>query len=73
MNNPMFPAFGGGLPGPMGNMAQLLQQFNQFRQNFSGNAQAEVMRMVQSGQISQQQLDQVQSMARQIYNMIGGR
>lgn len=74
MSNPMFPAFGGGnLPGPMGNMAQLLQQFNQFRQNFHGNAQAEVMRLVQSGQISQQQLDQVQGMARQIYNMIGGR
>lgn len=70
MNN-LIP--GGNIPGPAGNMMQLLQQFNQFRQGFKGNAQAEVMRMVQSGQISQQQLDQVQTLARQIYSMIGGR
>ncbi len=63
MSNPIFNAMG--MQGPMGNMAQLAQQFQQFKQNFKGNPQAEVMRMLQSGQITQQQLNQAQQMAQQ--------
>lgn len=64
MANPLFQALGGGrLPGPMGNFQQLMQQFQQFRQSFQGDPKAEVEKLVQSGKISQQQLNQLQQAA----------
>ncbi len=45
------------------NPMQLLQQFNQFRQNFQGDPKAEVEKLLQSGQLNQQQLNQLQQMA----------
>lgn len=66
MANPLFDALGGNkMPGPMGNFQQMMQQFQQFKANFQGDPQQEVQRMIQSGQLSQQQLDQVQNVARQ--------
>ena len=59
MANPLFNALGGNkMPGPMGNFQQMMQQFQQFKANFQGDPQQEVQRMIQSGQLSQQQLDQ---------------
>lgn len=64
MANPLFQALGGGrLPGPMGNFQQMMQQFQQFRQSFQGDPKAEVEKLVQSGKISQQQLNQLQQAA----------
>mgnify|MGYP006902867168 CR=1 FL=1 len=64
MANPLFQALGGGrLPGQLGNFQQLMQQFQQFRQSFQGDPKAEVEKLVQSGKISQQQLDQLQQAA----------
>lgn len=64
MANPLFQALGGGkLPGPMGNFQQMMQQFQQFRQSFRGDPKAEVEKLVQSGKISQQQLNQLQQAA----------
>ena len=64
MANPLFQALGGGkLPGPMGNFQQMMQQFQQFRQSFQGDPKAEVEKLVQSGKISQQQLNQLQHAA----------
>lgn len=66
MANPLFNALGGNkMTGPMGNFQQMMQQFQQFKANFQGDPQQEVQRMIQSGQLSQQQLDQVQNVARQ--------
>lgn len=69
MSNPLFNALGGTqqpqLPPMLGNFQQLVQKFNQFRASYQGNPQQEVQRMLQSGQITQQQLDQVQGLARQ--------
>ena len=66
MANPLFNSLGGNkMPGPMGNFQQMMQQFQQFKANFQGDPQQEVQRMIQSGQLSQQQLDQVQNVARQ--------
>lgn len=36
MSNPFMAALGGG-QGPMGNFAQMVQQFNQFKSNFKGD------------------------------------
>lgn len=64
MANPLFQALGGGkLPGPMGNFQQMMQQFRQFQQSFQCDPKAEVEKLVQSGKISQQQLNQLQQAA----------
>ena len=69
MSNPLFNALGGGVPQGNGPM-QMIQQFMQFKQNFKGDPKAEVEKMLQSGRISQQQLNQVQQMAGQFQNML---
>lgn len=71
MSNPLFNALGGGAlqgNGPM----QIIQQFMQFKQNFKGDPREEVQKMLQSGRISQQQLNQVQQMAGQFQHMLKG-
>lgn len=70
--NPLFNALGGGqMPGPMGNFQNMVQQFRQFQQSFRGDPKAEVEKLVQSGRISQQQLNQLQQMAGQFQQLIG--
>lgn len=69
-NNPFFNALGGGqMPGPMGGFPKLLQQFKQFKANFKGDPKAEVEKMLQSGRLSQQQLNQIQAMANQFQGL----
>ena len=48
----------------------MIQQFMQFKQNFKGDPKAEVEKMLQSGRISQQQLNQVQQMAGQFQSLL---
>lgn len=54
----------------MPNFAQMLQQFYQFRSSFQGDPKQEVMRLVQSGRMTQQQLNQLQAMAQQFQSLI---
>lgn len=69
-NNPFFNALNGGqMPAPMGGFPQLLQQFKQFKANFKGDPKAEVEKMLQSGKISQDQLNKIQSMANQFQGL----
>ena len=71
MSNPLFNALGGGMP--QGNSPmQMMQQFMQFKQNFKGDPKEEVQKMLQSGRISQQQLNQVQQMAGQFQHILKG-
>lgn len=71
MANPFFKAMGGGLmPGPMGQFQRLMQQFNQFRATFQGDPKAEVEKLLQSGKMSQQQLNQLQAMAKQFESFL---
>ena len=52
MPNPLFSMLGGNMPsmsGPMGNFAQMMQQFQQFRANFQGDPKAEVEKLLQIG------------------------
>ena len=71
MSNTRFQMFGGMPMGGNGPM-QMMQQFAQFKQNFKGDPKAEVQKMLQSGRISQAQLDQAQQMAQQFQRMLGG-
>ena len=71
MANPLFQAIGGGqMPGPMGQFQNMVQQFRQFQQTFQGDPKAEVGKLVQSGKISQQQLNQLQQVAGQFRQLL---
>lgn len=70
--NPLFNALGGGqMPGMMGQFQSMVQQFQKFRQSFQGDPKAEVEKLVRSGKISQQQLNQLQQMAGQFQQLMG--
>lgn len=72
MANPLYNALGKNtMPGPMGNFQQMVQQFNQFKNTFKGDPKQKVQELVNSGQISQTQLDQLQNAARQFMSMMG--
>lgn len=66
MPNPIFNALGGAQGGPGG----MLQQLQQFMQTFKGNPKDEAMKLIQTGQISQRDLNNMQAMANQIQNMM---
>lgn len=42
---------------------KLMQDFNAFKQNFKGDPRQEVERLLQSGQMTQQQLNELQQTA----------
>lgn len=62
MNNPFMAALGGGRSN---GFMQMMQQFQQFKANFKGDPRAEVEKLLQSGAMSQQELNQLQGMAQQ--------
>ena len=49
---------------------QMIQAFNNFRKNFTGDPETEVKKLVASGKINQQQLNQLQNMASQFQKMM---
>ena len=57
----------------MGNIQQLMQQFNQFRQTFKGDPQQQVQQLMNSGKVSQQAYNQAYQMAQQFQRMMGGK
>lgn len=56
------PQMGGG---PFQNMMNMVQQFNQFRSTFQGNPQQKVQELLNSGQMTQEQFNQLSNMAQQ--------
>ena len=54
------------------NPMQMIQQFNQFKNAFQGDPKAEVQKLLTSGKLSQQQLNQLQAMARQFQGLLNG-
>lgn len=68
MSNPIFNALGGNMM-PGNNM---FTQFQQFRQRMQGvNPHEEINKLLQSGAISQQELNQAQQMAQQFQSFFG--
>lgn len=72
MSNPIFQAMGGN----MANMAgggpfRMIQQFIQFANGFKGNPQEEVQKLLNSGQMSQEQLNALQQQATQFQQLLG--
>lgn len=54
---------------PFGNMINLVNQYNQFKNQFQGDPRAQVQQLLNSGQMSQQQLNQLQNWARQLQSL----
>ena len=72
MNNPLM----GGMPqvtGPMANVQQFMQRFNQFRQSFQGDPRQQVQDWLNSGKISQTQYNHAYQMAQQFQQMMNGK
>ena len=67
MPNALFNQMNKPSDGGFGNM---LSQFQQFRAQFQGNPRAEINKLLQSGRITQAQLDQVQQMAQQMMQLM---
>lgn len=55
----------------MSQQNNVLQRFQQFRQNFRGNPQEQVQQLLNSGRVSQQQYNQAVQMAQQLQRMFG--
>lgn len=65
MNNPLFGTMGGG-----NGFMQMMQQFKQFKETFQGDPKAEVEKLLQSGRLTQAQLNQLQQMAKQFQSLM---
>lgn len=75
MANPLANVLGGGTQNmmwPFGNMMQMLNAFNQFKNQLQGDPKQKVQELLNSGQISQEQYNQAQQMARQFQQMLSG-
>ncbi len=69
MNSPVFNAMGGPGDVPTG----MLGQFKKFMKEMKGkNPQEEINKLLQSGKVSQQQLNQIQQQAQQMQGMFKG-
>lgn len=66
MSNPIFDAIGGNMPNN-----NFLAQFQQFIKQMQGkNPHEEINKLLQSGAISQQELNQAQQMAQQFQSIL---
>ena len=64
MSNPLFNQMTGN---------GMLQQFQQFAQNFKGDPRQQIQQMLNSGQISQQQYNDAVQKAQQLQRMLFGK
>ena len=58
------------LPPPLNNMANLVNKLNSYRSTLQGNPEQMVQQKLNSGEISQQNLNQVMSLAKQIQQLM---
>ena len=65
MNNSLYNSFG-----MQNNISQIINDFNNFKNNFKGDPRAEVEKMMRSGQLSQEQFNQYAQMANELSKYI---
>lgn len=69
MPNPIYNMLGGNaLAG--GNFGQILQQFRQFKSQFSGDPREQVQALLNSGRMTQSQYNELQNLARQFMSLM---
>jgi len=67
MSNSLYNDFN---PTPMSQMGNFINKFNQYCQTFTGNPEARVKQLLQSGQMSQAQFEQLAQTATQLRQLI---
>lgn len=74
MGNPLFNMFGQNSQnrGPFGNLMNLVGQFNNFRNSFQGDPEQKVKELLNSGQMTQAQFDQLSQVAKQFQEIMKG-
>ena len=65
----LFESLGGKTP-PANNIQSMLSRFQQFKQAFTGDPQQQVQQLLNSGKISQSQLNQAVQMAQQLQKLL---
>jgi vancomycin permeability regulator SanA len=73
MSNPLFSMFGGMSQMPNNSMMQMVQQFMQFRQNFTGDPRQKIQELLNSGRVSQDQYNRAVQMAQLLQKAMGGK
>lgn len=69
MANPLYNMFGDNVP--INPIAQLVRDAKAFKKSFTGNPKDEVQRLLNSGQMSQQQFNQFSQIAQQVVQAMG--
>lgn len=67
MANPLFNTMGN----QSNPMADIIRQAKEFKKSFTGNPRDEVQRLLNSGQMSQQQFNQLSQIAQQVVRAMG--
>lgn len=73
MPNPLFQMLGNRQNGSGFPPFDMIQQFNQFRNTFQGDPHQQVMNLLNSGRMSQEQFNQLSTMAQQFQQLINRR
>ena len=69
MSSPLFNVLGNN---SLGNMGNVIQQFQRFRNSFHGDARQQIQNMLNSGQITQEQYNRAAQMATELQRLIKG-
>lgn len=75
MANPLFNMFGQNVQNggnPFGNLTNLIQNFNNFRSSFQGDPEQKVKELLNSGQMTQAQFNQLSQLAQEFQKMMKG-
>ena len=70
--NPLFNMFGN-QQCPFNNMNNVVDQFNQFQSTFQGDPKQKVQELLNSGQMTQNQFNQLSNMAQMFQALLGRR
>lgn len=68
MSNPLFETLGGNQTHPGFN--EILRQFQQFKQTFSGDPKAQVQQLLNSGKMTQADFNRLSAMANQLSGLL---
>lgn len=69
----LFNLFGRQQPPMNSGFADIMSRFNQFKQNFKGDPEQQVKQLLNSGQMTQEQFNQLSQAATQFQQMMSGR
>lgn len=70
MSNPLFNVLGGNRPMNDGGFSQFISQVKEMQRTFNGDPRAEVQKLLNSGQMTQQQFNELSQMANQVMNLM---